>query len=172
MSVKATSKMSVAVEDGLVCVKIEGRANFASSVSFKDLVNGLREKQHHRFLLDLTDCQNMDSTFLGVIAGIGMDFEKSANTSDADTMELLNPNERISDLLDNLDIEHLFKVVEGPNPLLGELENVENKDTSKVDMTRNCLEAHQTLMKVSESNVAKFKDVARFFAEDLKRMGG
>ena len=36
-------------------------------------------------------------------------------------------------------------------------------------MTRNCLEAHETLMEINPANVNKFKDVTRFLAEDLKR---
>jgi hypothetical protein len=37
-------------------------------------------------------------------------------------------------------------------------------------MTEACLEAHRTLMNVNPGNVAKFKDVTQFLAEDLKRM--
>jgi hypothetical protein len=36
-------------------------------------------------------------------------------------------------------------------------------------LARVCLEAHQTLMELSPGNVARFKDVVRFMAEDLKQ---
>jgi hypothetical protein len=41
---------------------------------------------------------------------------------------------------------------------------------SKEETTRACLEAHQTLMEVNPANVARFKDVGQFLAEDLKRI--
>jgi hypothetical protein len=39
---------------------------------------------------------------------------------------------------------------------------------TKNDLSRNCLEAHETLMQVNPENIAKFKEVTRFLAEDLK----
>lgn len=40
---------------------------------------------------------------------------------------------------------------------------------SQVEITRTCLPAHKLLMEIQPKNVAKFKDVAQFLAEDLKR---
>lgn len=37
-------------------------------------------------------------------------------------------------------------------------------------MARTSLEAHQTLMKINPANIPKFKDVAEFLAEDLKKL--
>jgi hypothetical protein len=37
------------------------------------------------------------------------------------------------------------------------------------EISRTCLEAHQTLMRINPDNIAKFKDVAQFLAEDLKK---
>jgi hypothetical protein len=39
-----------------------------------------------------------------------------------------------------------------------------------VELARTCLEAHRTLMGIKPENVAKFKDVAQFLAEDVKRL--
>ena len=36
-------------------------------------------------------------------------------------------------------------------------------------MTRTCLEAHQTLIDLSPANAARFKDVAQFLAEGVKK---
>ena len=38
------------------------------------------------------------------------------------------------------------------------------------EISRTCLEAHQTLMDINPANVPKFKEVAQFLAEDLKKM--
>ena len=37
-------------------------------------------------------------------------------------------------------------------------------------ITRTSLEAHQTLMSMSAENVARFKDVTQFLAEDLRSL--
>jgi hypothetical protein len=45
-------------------------------------------------------------------------------------------------------------------------------DTSRVELTRECLRAHQTLMDIQPENTPRFKDVTKFLAEDLKRLEG
>jgi anti-anti-sigma factor len=171
---QTSASMTVAMTDGAVWVRISGRANFVSSVDFKKLIHELRQRGHRRFILDLKDCLIMDSTFLGVLARIGMELgEPKTPTADcaADAVELLNPNPRISDLLDNLGVLPLFRVARGSSAenLTYEAVDSVSGQTSKVEMSRNCLEAHQTLMSLNPANEAKFKDVAKFLAEDLKR---
>jgi len=163
--------MSVWAEDKTAWIRIEGRANFNSSVDFKAVVNGLVEKGFDRFVLDLTECVLMDSTFLGVLAGLGMRFNTSRNGGCVPIIELLNPNARIADLLDNLGVEHLFQIVTGPELNSNRLERVEHSPVAadRKEVSRTCLEAHETLMRINPENVAKFKDVAQFLAEDLKK---
>ncbi|NBR87272.1 MAG: anti-sigma factor antagonist [Verrucomicrobia bacterium] len=152
-----------------VCVKISGRANFAVSVDFKRLVHESRARGAQRFLVDLSACVLMDSTFLGVLAGLGTQLSAEDLPPEQRPIELLNPTPKVADLIDNLGVLHLFRVVQG-----GSAENlcytaVESAGASKLEMSRNCLEAHEVLMDLNPENVAKFKDVAKFFAEDIAK---
>lgn len=168
---KAAASVMIGVFEHLVCLRISGRANFVSSIEFKKVVTELHKRGHRRFVLDVTDCQIMDSTFLGTLAGLGLDFSKSNGNGPAAVLELLNPNERIRDLLDGLGVAHLFATVkaEASNPeKLRELESAETPD--RVELARNCLEAHQLLMSINPENIGKFRDCTRFLAEDLKRL--
>ena len=61
--------LQVAVTEQVALVKVSGRASFNCSVEFKTLVYELRARGYRKFVLDLTDCLIMDSTFLGVLAG-------------------------------------------------------------------------------------------------------
>lgn len=169
--------MSVAVVAPTAFVKIPGRANFSSSVEFKTLVSELRGRGINHFVLDLGDCITMDSTFLGVLAGLAMRNADGVETTvDGEKLklDLLNPNARISDLLDNLGVIQLFRLLHQANPCTAIFEPVKNDrpSPSKEEMSRNCLEAHQALMRVHPDNVPKFKEVAQFLAEDLKKSNG
>src|SRR5262249_18424479 len=62
----------VAVTDRMAIVKVNGRANFATSVTFKRLFGELRARGFDQFVLDLSDCVTMDSTFLGVLASTAL----------------------------------------------------------------------------------------------------
>jgi anti-sigma B factor antagonist len=161
-----SAKMWVLVGEKFACVKINGRANFSSSMDFRTALNDLREKGYHYFVLDLSECQLMDSTFLGVLAGFGL---KMNTGQDGSGIELLNPNARLSELLESLGVIHLFKVTQGAPGCTGETQPVVPGNPSRVEASRACLEAHQTLMKINPDNVAKFKDLTQFLAEDLKK---
>ncbi len=168
-----SAKLLVFVSDHLACVKVVGRANFTSSIDFKAVLNGLLEKGYTCFLLDLADCVLMDSTFLGVLAGFGLKLSGAGNGKPAERgIELINPNSRISELLDNLGVLHLFKVVNGPMALPEEVQAhtpVPVCEPTREEVSRNCLEAHRILMEISHSNIPKFKEVTQFLAEDLKK---
>src|SRR5260370_9144362 len=107
------SNLSVWVGDKVVCIKIAGRANFTASVDFRTLVYGLAQRCQFRFVLDLSECQLMDSTFLGVLAGIGLKLSSVRNGNSLPSIELFNPNARIVELLDNLGVSHLFPILQG-----------------------------------------------------------
>jgi anti-anti-sigma regulatory factor len=166
----ASATILVSAADLSAWIQISGRANFASSVDFKTLVNGLHEDGCQRFALDLTNCVLMDSTFLGVLAGFGMRMDEANGHSAEHPIELLNPNARISELLENLGVSHIFKIVSGPayTPAAPTVEALSAKATPE-EITRTCLEAHQTLMSIDPENIPRFKDVAQFLAEDLKK---
>lgn len=167
-----SAKLLVSVVERLACVKIVGRANFSSSIDFKTLINELQQKGYHCYIIDLSECVLMDSTFLGVLAGFGLKMAPDPSGTNGQSIELFNPNPRISELLDNLGVLHLFKVVNGQLSLpqeMAALTPASAATPTPEELKRNCLEAHRVLMSVSPENVSKFKEVAQFLAEDLKK---
>jgi hypothetical protein len=119
----------------------------------------------------------MDSTYLGMLSGVGLKFGKNGangqnghNGSEEAGLELLNPNPRIAEVLDNLGVAHLFKITFCPDLVGVDYEPMAQGAASKAEVTQTCLEAHKTLMALNPENVKKFKDVAQFLAEDLKRL--
>ena len=167
-----SARLLVSLDERTVLIKIAGRANFDASVNFKTLINELRQKNYDRYLLDLSDCLLMDSTFLGVLAGFGLKLASPRATKAGAVIELLNPNVRISELLENLGVAHLFKIVRGdPLPLekMAPLPTATTNPTRQ-EVSRTCLDAHQTLMEINPANIPKFKDVAQFLADDLIKL--
>jgi anti-anti-sigma factor len=165
----SSANLSVLVGKNFVCIKITGRANFASSPDFKTLLTELMQKGYQRYILDLSGCILMDSTFLGVLAGFGMKLNPNC-TAGGHGIELHNATPRVSELLENLGCSQLFKMTSGELQLPDGLQvsNPESCKPSHEQITRTCLEAHETLMAMNPENQARFKDVAQFLAEDLK----
>jgi anti-sigma B factor antagonist len=167
----SSANLSVLVGKNFACIKICGRASFASSPDFKALMSGLEQKGFKHFIIEAGECVLMDSTFLGVLSGFGMKLNPNGATTQRG-IELHNPTARVRELLENLGAAHLFKMTNGPLQLPEEMKPCTPKSTNPTheEITRTCLEAHQTLMAMNPENVARFKDVAQFLAEDLKSL--
>lgn len=168
---QSSANLSVLVGSNFACVKIAGRANFASSPDFKTLIEQLTQKGYAHFIVDLSECVLMDSTFLGVLVQFGLKLNSAPPEVHAG-IELSNPNERVTELLENLGALHLFNTRSGPLTLPDDLKTTtpESIQPTHEQITRTCLEAHQTLMAVNPENVARFKDVTQFLAEDLENL--
>ena len=167
----SSAKLSVFVAGNRACVKVAGRANFTFGPDLKKLLTGLGQKGYNHFIIDLAECVLMDSTFLGVLAGFGLATNPGCDP-DKRQIELLNPNARIAELLENLGVLHLFQITmsQQPPPEGARAATPEPLNPTPEQITRTCLEAHQTLMAANPDNVARFKDVAQFLAEDLKNL--
>lgn len=167
----SSASLSVLVGNNFACIKIAGRANFACSPDFKTLLNELAQKGYGHFIIDLSECVLMDSTFLGVLAGFGIKLNPQGAPAEKG-IELVNTTARVSELLENLGTIHLFKLTNSPLKLPDDVKacTPESIKPSHEQITRTSLEAHQTLMSMNPDNAARFKDVAQFLAEDLKNV--
>jgi len=159
----------VAVFDRTVCVQVSGRADFTCTVDLKKLITELWEHGYSHFILDLCGCRMMDSTFLGVLAGISIQLSNGAGQ--AQPLELLNASPRICETLENLGVAHLFKIGGSAGPVSDKFEPLsQGAPASAVELACTCLKAHQTLIALNPDNAQKFKDVAQFLSEDLQRL--
>jgi hypothetical protein len=171
------SLMVAAFEKG-VCIKVIGRANFILSVDFRNLFNELWAHGYALFIFDLSECVNMDSTFLGAMTEVALKFVNARKIGDVRHVKLHNPQPRVVEALETVCIDALFKAVADPAVSADQVQveaqtfqTVEpTANVSKVEITRACLKAHQTLMDINPENIKKFKDVVQFLAEDLKRL--
>lgn len=166
-----SARLLVWAGEQCACIRIIGRANFTSSIDFQAVINDLRQQGCAHFVLDLAECVLMDSTFLGVLAGIGLKLSAGNAGQGQQGIELLNPNPRITELLDTLGVLHLFKLTQGTVTPPAPTQPLEHTpaNPSKAEVTQTCIDAHQTLMDISPANAARFKDVAQFLAEGAKK---
>jgi len=164
-------QMMVSVRAPCACVKIAGRVTFTSSLDFKALLNELLRQGFTRFVIDLSECVLMDSTFLGVLASFGLKFHTPQPDLVQRSLDLFNPSERVMELLDTLGVLELFHVVRGETAPTQDAEAraLTPTNPTREEVKRNCLEAHELLMAVNPANIARFKDVAAFLTEDLKK---
>jgi serine phosphatase RsbU (regulator of sigma subunit) len=120
--------------------------------------------------MELEQCQLMDSTFLGVLAGAGARFRQS--TCGKHNIELSNSNARVAGLIESLGVASLF------TPRVGELElppdvharRLALDHATKIELKETSLAAHEQLMRLNEANKMKFAELARTLRQDLESL--
>jgi anti-sigma B factor antagonist len=151
-----------------VAVRIEGRASFLNSACLRDFMSQMIKSGKTRFVIDFLRCTSMDSTFLGVLAGMALALRKLPQKG---SLVLTRMSQRNLELVHNLGL-HKLVTVDGAHggsvtdacdtPLTsterGELENA-----------RLVLEAHENLVTADETNRGKFQDVLVFMKNRVER---
>ncbi|HPA16885.1 MAG TPA: STAS domain-containing protein [Verrucomicrobiae bacterium] len=159
----------VAVLHDIAHIKVVGRANFETATHFKTAFDALQKRGFRHFAIDLADCAQMDSTFLGVLAGSAMNLSRGTGGKGGPAIELFRPNDRIVKLLSDLGVGHLLKTTRKTDQAMP-YEAAPAAETTPTTMAQTSLEAHETLMALNPNNRVKFKDVVTFLKEDLARV--
>ena len=151
-----------------VLVRIEGRACFQNSSSLKDFAFEMVRQGKRRFVIDFQRCASMDSTFLGVLAGVALDLRKQQPPG---SLVLCRVGPRNLELIRNLGLQRLLIIdasdkVAGVEKATKELADIKS---TELESARLVLEAHENLVAVEDSNRAKFQDVLAFLKNRIEQ---
>ncbi len=154
--------------DDPVIVRISGKASFLNSSPVKDLFDQLVEQGKARFVIDFKNCTGMDSTFLGILAGLGI---KMMKADPPGSIVLTRLGTRNLELIQNLGLHRLLTVDTGDELETGSTGMVaveKSPRLTEVENARLVLEAHENLVEIDESNKTKFQDVISFLKSQIE----
>lgn len=160
----ATGSVSIGTLGRTVFIRVDGRGTFQNSAGLKEVVKQMIQRGFREFVVDLQQCELMDSTFMGTLAGAALRLRELGQGA----LSVVNANTRSHDLLVGLGLDQLFEVSTEPGPKLpAEVSRVHSKVSSEDDQKKTVLEAHEALAKADAENAVKFRDVIEFLRQDL-----
>ena len=167
--------ISVGCVNNRVCARVVGRGTFQNSQPLRQFALEKIDQGHEEFVIDLGSCQGMDSTFLGMLAGIGLRLRQNGSTG---SIRIVNINPHNMDLLQTLGLDRLFLIdADAPaSPSEAEYHQLPDTDVTqlkhpldKSETTDLMIEAHNDLARTDPRNTPKFKELARFLREAVER---
>jgi anti-anti-sigma regulatory factor len=161
------AKILIAVEGGEYHIKVDGRATFEVSSPVRNLAMKIDNGPLKGVYVNLESCSGMDSTFIGVIAMLGL-YARKQNVPSV----ILNSNENNKKLLNGLGLYKIFTYAEDSYAGVKKWTDSSSESPAKpdaVETAKTVLTAHETLMDIDESNVPRFKNVVEFVKKDLDR---
>jgi len=159
---KAGSKILVSCSDYIVWIRVEGNGSSTDSTALKDFVKEMIHRGAREFIVDLSNCPAMDSTFIGTLTGISLRLRELGEGS----LYVLNLNERNAESLCSLGLDQLFNIRVSEIREEGQALEMPLKEDHTA-RAQTMLEAHEALIKAVPENLPKFKDVIRYLEEEL-----
>lgn len=165
--------LTAAYIDNIAVLRVEGRGSFKISPPMKQFIHQvINTKSAERIVLDMSDCTGMDSTFMGVIAGISCLIKGKPDFR----FKLINLSEKNKKLLITLGVDRVvdYSMADAKDELdncriCGE-QTLKTDFSNKLDAAKTTLEAHETLVDINPDNFNKFKSVLEFLQDDVRSL--
>lgn len=138
-------------ENQRIYLKGEGHITAILCADLRELVFSRFEQGEaiESFYIDLSDCDYMDSTFMGLLVG----FNKRMLKLMKKRITIVRPSETAKGLMEGLGLTSLVDIVDEPVPFPKDLTNINQTKGASVDLL---LHSHENLMELSEENKKKF----------------
>ncbi len=177
---EAFKGISVSCTNGEVFVRVVGRGTFQNGQPLRRYALEMMGHGYHQFIIDLGQCQGMDSTFLGMLAGIGLRLQQDNRKGQVHVVEV---GARNMELLQTLGLDRLFDVQATSNgrarqgvPADADFKKLPDTDIADLSKPLNkndtadlMLEAHDNLIRADQRNVDRFQDLTKFLRENVEK---
>lgn len=159
--------MLVGCIEKTVWIKVAGRGSFQNSGGIKEFSRQMMNRGFRNFIIDLKNCELMDSTFMGTVTGIALRLRELGQGK----ISAIHLNERNKDLLENLGLDRLIDINgDAPvevAPAANDLQ--QTMEASGAESKRDIvLTAHEALAEADPQNAVRFKDVLEFLQQEAK----
>jgi anti-anti-sigma factor len=171
-----SGNLLVAVRDTFALVKVTGRATFKLAPSLRRFCSAALGSGCEEVVFDMEECTGMDSTFMGVLAGISI---RSADGTRARRVIMMNLTPKTHSMLATLGLARVLECHEAgdmPTALKQRLSDSLHLDALKEDNGINqqmsldtMLQAHQHLVDVAPENMVRFRDVLTYLDQEIRR---
>lgn len=160
---ESNAKIYYGAVDSINVLKITGSLRFNQCATLEYFLQEiLKSNAPKNLLIDLSQTQLLDSTALGLLAKIALQFKKSQNKQP----DLYCPANDLKKILLSMSFESLFHFTTNKMEV-ADLPEISIKADTEQAQTQRVLEAHQTLMGLSDKNKKEFKSVVEMIQESL-----
>lgn len=135
----------------VMIIKLEKRATMQESIQ----VSSLLEKADKSPIIDFSDVEYIDSTFLGLVAKFTMLFKQK----NGNYLNVLKPSNQVLDSLNKTGILKFLVVLDKEILINGK--SFENVSVDKEQMAKHILELHKVLITINEDNKKEFEAVVK-----------
>ena len=144
----------VSKEDDAYKVKVVGKSTFAVAPIMRNLVQRISSSSPIGVSIDLSECTGMDSTFMGILAMLGLKTKKNKQPA-----LIANASKENKKLLDGLGLNKLFDYIVTPADEKHDWKKEKPKEISFKENAETVFHAHKSLIETDVANADEFQNV-------------
>jgi anti-anti-sigma factor len=149
-------RILVAGQDGAFVIKLVGDVRLTLCTTLDEFFDEmLSVEDFASVVVDLSDALNVDSTTLGLLAKLAIKAKERFKFVPV----ILSTNRDITRVLESMGFDRVFSIREEPLLDDEDLGELPVRPCTEASVKKRVLEAHRTLMGLSDSNHAKFHEL-------------
>ncbi|MCI0343330.1 MAG: STAS domain-containing protein [Planctomycetales bacterium] len=160
-----TGFLEAARAEDAVYVRVVGHGNFTLAGPFREFAEAMLAEGGRKFVVDLSGCVGLDSTFMGTLAAIA----GAAGERADGWVQAVNPTDHARRLLAELGVARLLRVRDDPVKMPDlSVRRIEPRLGSPVERLKTAADAHRALIRVDPANEKKFHAVLGLLDRELE----
>lgn len=175
-AVKSLTPILTGQLEEVVWLRPEGRGTFQESPLIEKFVTAAFKTGRRIFVIDLESCPGMDSTFMGMLAGLGIKFRKEGEG----VLNVVGTSDKTRASLQELGLHYLSNIENGEGPWIGRYEEFRahllpiggGVDFDKMSQENHVLKSHENLVQADDSNLERFRTVLDMMGSQLSDSEG
>jgi anti-anti-sigma factor len=146
-----------------ILIRVEGRGTAVTSPTFEALVRDGLQQDYDSIVVDLTDCEYLDSTFLGCLVTL----HRKSSEVQGDPFAILAPPATRTRLFHIARLDKLLHFVDQAEPLIGQAVAIELSSTGRDELGRHVADTHRALASLGGAESDKFEQIADNIEREL-----
>jgi anti-anti-sigma regulatory factor len=155
----STGKILAADYKHMAMLKLIGDVRVVMSSTLDNYCNGLyRRGVLDAMLIDMSETKGIDSTALGLLAKMAIQLRNRFNVMPT----IYSPNADITRILDSMSFDVIFHIIKtAPRRQATQYSELQLQTESEATVREKVIDAHLTLMALSEENRLEFQDLVQ-----------
>jgi anti-anti-sigma regulatory factor len=161
----SNSHIDIALCGRCVYVRITELASMNNCMTFQDFVTVLLDAGYERVIVDLKDCCGMDSTFMGVLAGMVTHVQNPKWPS----VVVINVSKENLETMESVGLTNFLEI--HSEPVLApafETYRIDDDTVPDIDRVEFIKEAHEKLIAIDTRNREKFGPIIEAMTQELE----
>ncbi len=158
------SQVFYAVVEGFHGLRFVGRISYTIGPSLEHFLKKIfTGPKAQGFVVDLREAESIDSTSLGLLVQLAKWMQKNSGPK----VSLVSTRKDINDLLFAIGFDEVFDLVNEAAQPVFEDAALELPERSKEETAKVVLDAHRSLVALSDENRVRFEDVVTLLEQEL-----